>query len=145
MTHFQVSEGCLRRSRVLKDARAAQAICFGVDDAERQGVEADLPFALIGFFDADGLAGERGRNADELAAPFDLAVEPHFARHGVFGIVGLGEPVGQEARRRRIEPRRRLLAERLVRALEVVFAQEDFERKRDRTAARGFSGGLGLS
>src|SRR5580692_11100485 len=124
---FSCFFGLMRRLRVLKDAQATQTICFGIDDAKRLCVEADLPFALIGLFDTYGLSGQRGGDADELAAPFDFTVLAHLARQRVLGIIGLGNLVGHGARGRRVEPSRRLLAKRLVRTLLVIVVQERFE------------------
>jgi hypothetical protein len=45
-------------------------LCLGIGDAERQGVEADLPIALFGFFDADDFAGET------VETPSSLSLRP---------------------------------------------------------------------
>ena len=52
---------------------AAQFAGLPIDEAEFDGGEADDPVAGLGLGHADGLAGERLADIDELAAPFDLA------------------------------------------------------------------------
>src|SRR5437764_3702350 len=78
---------------------AAQFLGPAIDEAEVDGCEADDPVAGLGLGDADGLAGQRLADIDELAAPFDLAAGAD-ATDGMVGIVpGFLEPGGISSRR----------------------------------------------
>src|SRR3990172_7547018 len=106
---------------------AAQPLGFAIDEAEVDVGEADDPVAAFGLGDADDLAGQRFADEHELAAPLDLTVGSHTA-HGVVGVVpGFLDPIGILPRRGAVVRRRRLLAERLVRALVIVGLAEAIE------------------
>src|SRR5271154_2469589 len=94
--------------------KAEQFFCPSVDDAQIDIAEPKEPVAIDRFCNADGLAGERLADEDEIAAPLDLAGGTDPA-HGVLGVIPrLLEALGKRARGRSIAAGRGLLAERLV-------------------------------
>ena len=82
---------------------------------------------VLGLLDGDGLAHERGRDGDEIAAPSDFAVRADSARRRLGRIVRLGDPLGHRARRGLIDAGRRALAERFMRPLFIIVAGETRE------------------
>src|SRR5450631_2692401 len=100
----------------------SQFSVFEIDHADRRVEETHLPLAGFGLFDRDGFAHERAANVDEVAPPFDLAVAADLAHRRLGRIIGLGKAARHGAARRLVEARRRLLAQRLMRALLVIVA-----------------------
>ena len=110
--------------RAPRGVDAPQTILFLVDDAKAQIVEPDLPLTVVGLFNGEGLAHQRGGDADQFAAPSDFAIGAHPAHSGFGGIIGLGQANGHGARRGDIKRGGRILTERLMRTLFVIVALE---------------------
>src|SRR5882724_7609551 len=122
---------------------AAKLFRVAVDDAKIDVDEAHDPIAGLCLREANGFARQCLADEHEVAAPFDVAAGAH-APDGVVGIVPrLFEFGGIGSGRGCVVRLRRLLAQRLVRALLVVASTEAIEAAllglwRGGRRARGF-------
>src|SRR3990167_7345865 len=98
-----------------------------VDEDEGDVGEADEPVAVVAFAHPDGFADQRFRDEHQTAAPPDLAGRTHAANLLVGTIARVLETLTEGARRGAVEVDRRLLAERLMRPLDVVLLAEPVE------------------
>ena len=97
----------------------SQAVAAMGDDAEHDRAEADRPAVGV-FGQADRFAGERAIEVDELASPFDFAVQAHPSDLVVDRIVGLAQNAVPAPGRGLIMFGGGGVAQRLVRALLII-------------------------
>src|SRR6202035_4226090 len=99
--------------------RFSQAVVVVVDRAERDRAVAHCPSGSIILAKADRLADQCLPDVDRLAMPSDLAVVAR-PSHLMFDVFRLAQDAVEAPRRGRVVIGRRVIAERLVRALFVV-------------------------
>lgn len=90
-----------------------------VEPAEAERAEVDIPLGIIHLDEADVLAAEGLTDIHPVAVPADAAVVADAADLVVARVLERGEAARVRPRGRRVDARRRLLVERLVRPLLV--------------------------
>ena len=93
---------------------------FGVEFADEERSEMDRAVVWTERFEADALTDEGASDEAQRALPFDVAMRAHAALGKGFGIAQRGQALRPAALGGGIGAGRRLLAERLVRAVVMV-------------------------